>query len=59
MASNRKKKSVSAKKASTAPRGAPEAAKHVDHELDACDFALDEAEATPDEDLPAAEGGVA
>ncbi len=33
-------------------------AKHV-HVLDACDLKLTAAEATPDEDLPAAEGGVA
>lgn len=59
MASSRKTKSAPAKKASSAPRGAHEAAKHADQELDACDFALEEAEATPDEDLPAAEGGVA
>lgn len=28
-------------------------------ELDGCDLKLEQAEATPDEDLPAAEGGVA
>lgn len=35
-----------------------QAAKHA-HVLDACDLKLTEADATPDEDLPAAEGGVA
>lgn len=34
------------------------AAKHA-HVLDACDLKLSEADATPDEDLPVAEGGVA
>lgn len=28
-------------------------------DLDGCDLKLEQAEATPDEDLPAAEGGVA
>jgi len=59
MASSRKKKSAPAKKASTVPTGGHDAAKHTDQELDACDFKLLEAEATPDEDLPVAEGGVA
>jgi hypothetical protein len=59
MASSRKKKSGPAKKASTGPKGAHDAARHVDEELDACDLALDETEITPDEDLPVAEGGVA
>ena len=30
-----------------------------EQEIDACDRPVPEAEATPDEDLPAAEGGVA
>jgi hypothetical protein len=34
------------------------AAEH-EHMLDACDLKLEVSEATPDEDLPAAEGGVA
>lgn len=59
MASSRKKNSVPAKKASTAPMGAHDTAQHADEKLDACDLKLTEAEATPDEDLPAAEGGVA
>ena len=59
MASTRTKKPSPAKKASVARKGAHEATKHVGQELDACDLELLEAEATPDEDLPAAEGGVA
>lgn len=59
MASNRKKKSAPAKRTSTAPKGVHDAARHAGQELDACDFRMLEAEATPDEDLPAAEGGVA
>jgi hypothetical protein len=59
MASNRKKKSAPVKNASTSPKGAHDAARHVDQELDACDLALDETEITPDEDLPVSEGGVA
>jgi hypothetical protein len=47
------------KNASTSPKGAHDAARHVDQELDACDLALDETEITPDEDLPVSEGGVA
>jgi hypothetical protein len=59
MASNRKKTSTPVKRGSTGPAGVPTAARHDEQELDACDFRLDETEATPDEDLPAAEGGVA
>lgn len=31
----------------------------ADDELDGCDVEISEADATPDEDLPVAEGGVA
>jgi hypothetical protein len=59
MASSRNKQSAPARKAATAPKGGHDATKHADQALDACDLKLTEAEATPDEDLPAAEGGVA
>ncbi len=54
---NRKKKAAPGN-APTAKAG-HDSAKHADEKLDACDLKLTEAEATPDEDLPAAEGGVA
>jgi hypothetical protein len=59
MASNRKHKSKPARKSAIAPQDERAAARRGAEEVDACDFKLLEAEATPDEDLPAAEGGVA
>ena len=46
-----RKKRAKVKKAGSSSR--------VGKALDACDFDLKQAEATPDENLPAAEGGVA
>ncbi len=45
------------KRAASAPRRAPEMP-HTDDHIDGCDVEFTEAEATPDEDLPPARGGV-